>query len=139
MRLASSEETDNEILSSELGGVESDFTGVMSTEHSPVDIEEGTQSGNHQTLLDGVTKDKNEEATKGNDEESGNRKKDLGEVRVDKTRHMGQLHSRREETLDAIYKVIGHETVMFRDLEFAPPWIVQESYEKRKTGSGCMK
>lgn len=41
----------------------------------------------------------------------------------------GPLKTTRKEALEDVYRVIGHESVVQRDLEFATPWFVHEVYQ----------
>ena len=56
--------------------------------------------------------------------------KDIGTTQISPSNPRGMLKSHKQEVLNMIHKTIGTTTVTYKALEFAPPWITDESFQK---------
>ena len=125
IRLAPDNPIDFQLLSSELGGVSE---SVEEPDEEEAELGDIQAPDTQQTLLD-KAKHNADEIEQPRNEVPENPEKDIGDTAVSEDMQTGKLTSTRKHALESIQMVIGHDTVVLRTLEFAPPWIVREAYE----------
>ena len=132
IRLAPCNPIDNQLLSSELGGVSDDVDDTDEAEDNTEEpMNDDEVRGDVQprpALLDNAGEQQPGEVQARNDN-AEQVEKDIGDVIVSHDEYTGKLESTKDKALAEVYGVIGHDTVMLRDLEFAPPWLVKEAYD----------
>ena len=133
IRLAPDNSVDYQLLSSELGGVSEDV--------EEMDVEPNDDSGAVETTVDSSATTQAEKdallGATGDPVPQEKPCKDIGNAQVSDSVTLGPLRSDKDLELAKVYEVIGHATVMRRDLEFAPPWLIDEAYnEEEKNWDG---
>ena len=94
-------------------------------------VNEAAVTGSQQAMLgnaEAAAVDKEQAPTPN----AGAPEKDIADMPISNAPRTGPLTSERDEALQSVYKVIRHDTVLLRDLEFASPWLVRESYEEEE-------